>query len=380
MLTPAKLFWIRLKQHYRYMGKSLHTIADWTVWLYIIVPALFIFSGLYIELWTKLPEWSYVMRWELIIVAVSSMMLYFQVHIGVEEADRLVLLQHRDWHMKLKRYGYAYSVILLLVRLLLVMGLLLPFIKGTTDLSNEQLLLLLGYSVIAGMTMLTINHYFNKSGAWWRKMLRTMQRTFIVGIIYVLPAALYMLGFLTMPYMLVATGVLFFVLIVLIYHFMTKSFNYGQQLEQEQEKRARFTGMLLSQVEEQTQSTKRLKKPWIFRSSQRLFKSTDQRFVVTELRIKAMLRSKQLLQAWIILIAVGSYAIFLVGGSGGWAVVVGIYYLQRFALKLQWDEWVKRDYLSLYIKEQLAGYKLSQNILSIPALIIWIVIAILCSI
>jgi len=379
MLTPTKLFCIRLLQHYRYMGKSLKTIADWTVWLYILIPGLFIFSGLYIELWTRLPEWSHNVRWELIMIAVLGLMMNTQVHIGVDEADRLILLQHQGWLIKLKRYGYVYSVVMLLLRMSLVFTLLLPFILGTTELTSDQLQLLLAYSAVVGLLQLAINHYFAKAGSWWRRTLRIGLRALLLAVIYVFPVALYLLEQWSFKYMFGALVVLILLTFGLIYRYMTTVFHYGQQLEQEQAKRARFTGMLLSQVEE-NKSTKRLKKPWFYRSSQRIFKSDNISVVVAELRFKAMLRSKALLQAWIMLTAVGSLAIILVGGISSWVVVAGLLLLKRSVLKMQWNQWIQSDYISLYVKEQYAAYKLSQHVLTVPGLFIWIVIAIICSI
>jgi len=379
MLTPAKLFWIRLLQHYRYIGKSLKTTADWTVWLYILIPALIIFSGLYVELWTRLPEWSLNMRWEMIMIAVLGLMMNTQVHIGVDEADRLILLQHQGWLIKLKRYGYIYSVVMLLLRMSFAFTLLLPFILGTTELTSDQLQLVLAYSVVVGILTLAINHYFAKAGSWWRRTLRKGLRALLLAVIYVVPVVVYMLEQWSFTYMLGALVVLLLFTIGVVYRYMTTAFHYGQQLEQEQATRARFTGMLLSQIEE-NKSTKRLKKPWIYRASQRILKSDHISVVVAELRFKAMLRSKALLQAWIMLVAIGSYAIILVGGVGSWVVVIGLLFLKRTALSLQWEQWIKSDYISLYVKEQYAAYKLSQRMLIVPGLIIWIVIAIICSI
>lgn len=378
MLTPAKLFWIRLKQHYVYIGKSLRTTTDWTVWLYIIVPALFIFSGLYIELWTKLPNWSYSLRWDFILIAMFSFIFSAQVHIGVDEADRLVLLQHRSWMIRLKRYGYMYSALIMVIRLLLVFLLLLPFLLGTSAIQQTDMLLLLLYSAVAGFLLLTLNHYFVQAGKWRRKLVRALQRSMLLGAVYVFPVYGYIALFWGQTYMLAVFAALLILTLLMLYRYMTTPFHYPQQLQEEQSKRAGFTGILLSQVEEK-RASKRLKRPWVFRSSQRLFKSSHAAAVITELRVKALLRSLPLLQVWLLMLAAGSYAIILVGGSGGWVVVAGLLILKRTWLKLQWEQWVSSEYLALYVKNQSGAYKLSQHVLTVPDLLVWIIVALICS-
>jgi len=111
-----------------------------------------------------------------------------------------------------------------------------------------------------------------------------------------------------------------------------------------------------------------------------MFKSDELSVVVTELRVKAWLRSASLLQGWLMLTAAGSVAIILVGDISSWVVVAGLVLLKRSVLKMQWDQWIQSDYISLYVKEQYAAYKLSQHVLTVPGLLIWIVIAIICSI
>ena len=93
-----------------------------------------------------------------------------------------------------------------------------------------------------------------------------------------------------------------------------------------------------------------------------------------------MLRSAALLQGWAMIVGLGSYAIILVGGVGSWAVIIGLVLMKRAVLSLQWGQWIKSDYISLYVKEQYAAYKLSQRVLIAPGLFIWIVVAIICSI
>lgn len=374
MLTPNRLFFVRLKQHVRYIAKSLRSVLDWTVWLYVLVPLLFIASGLYIELWTRIPAWANDIPWSLMLItAVSFLLLNAKPHIGVEEADQLILLQHKQWLQRVKQLGLVYSVIMAALRLLILYAVLLPYLMIVAELSKAVLLELLLYSICTSLIMLIVNQYLIKEGKWWMRLIRSGVRSIVLAVVWVLPAFGYTVQLWPLHYFIIASAV---IAIVLAWRYAVTPLAYARQLRQEQEFRLRLTSVLLSQVHE-TKSSKRRKRPWIFRKSQRLFKRSDAHYVISELRIKAILRSPSLLQIWGLMIVVGSYAITLVDGVGVWVIVAGLVFIKRSWLHMQWEHWRTEDYLQLYLTEAYAAKKLSQRLLMGPGLAIWTIIALL---
>lgn len=373
MLTPTKLYFIRLKQHVRYIFKSVNSVLDWTVWIYFVIPMLVVATGMYVDLWRKFPLWAMEIRWDLsLVAAIGFLLLSAKLHIGVEEADQLILFQHERWLRVIKQWALGYSAIMVTVRMLLVMTLLLPFLLQTAGLSAAALIPLLLYSIVAAVVMLVINYQLNKGGKWWLRLLRSILRSILVALIWLLPAYGAVAGQWQLPYFFIALGLIAF---FLVWRYAATSLAYGQQLRQEQEFRMKLTGALLSQVQEK-QPSRRRKKPWIFGKSQRLFKRADVASVISELRIKAMLRTPSLLQVWATILATGSYALILVDGIGKVVVMAGLLFITRVWLHLQWEQWKTEQYLQIYLPETNKAKKLSQNLLTIPGLLIWLIVVI----
>jgi ABC-2 type transport system permease protein len=374
MLTPTRLFFIRLKQHARYIAKSVNSVLDWSVWLYLVVPMLVIGLGLYVDLWRQFPDWAININWEWpLIAAVGFLLVSAKPYIGVAEADQLLLLQNERWFKVMKQWALGYSSLMAVIRLLLLMFLLLPFLVQASGFTIPELLPLLLYSFVITIIMLISHSYFNKRGKWWMKLLRSLARSTIVAVLWVLPAYGYTADLWKLNYFLFG---LMAMMLYFIRRYAATPLPYAQQLQQEQEFRMRLTGALLSQVQE-NKSSKRWKKPWVFRKSQRLFRRGDSVYTISELRIKALLRSFSLLQVGLTIIAAGSYAIILVDGIGALVVIVGLVVVMRTWLHLHWEQWRKEQYLLLYIAEGQEAKKaktLSTHLLTVPALLVWLVV------
>jgi len=293
--------------------------------------------------------------------------------VGVAEADQLILLQHESWFKVMKQWGLLYSVVMTAAGQLLILIILLPFLVQGGNYTTDELLPLQVYSVGSAIIMYTISPYFYKRGKWWARLLRSSLRSLIVALLWVLPAYGYSAGLWKLDYIFIA---LLLVILLCLWRYVTVKLPFALQLQQEQEFRSNLTGVLLSQVQE-NKPTKRRKKPWVFSKSQRLFKRSDLVYSISELRIKALLRSLSVLQVGLSIIASGSYAIILVDGYGALAVVIGLVLVKRVWLHLQWEQWTKEQYLQLYVKEseqRKRAKSLSTNLLMIPGLLIWLAV------
>jgi len=377
MLTPTKLLFIRLRQHVRYITKALNSVLDWSVWLYIVVPLLVVAIGLYADLWRQFPDWALNIGWEWIYIAIINLFLIgAKPFVGVAEADQLILLQHDRWYKVMKQWGLLYNGLMTIIRLALILIILLPFLVLGSGFTVADLLPLQLYSLGSTIMMYSISPYFYKRGKWWARLLRSSLRSLITVVIWAVPAYGYMVNLWKLDYIFIA---LLLVILGCTWRYFTGKLPFALQLQQEQEFRSNLTGILLSQVQEQ-KSTKRKKKPWIFRKSQRLFKSSDYVYTVCELRIKALLRSLSVLQVGLTIIASGSYAVFLVDGFGALVVVIGLVLVKRVWLHLQWEQWSKEQYLQLYLKDSEGTKRaksLSTNLLTIPGLFIWLAIMVI---
>src|SRR5665647_3485735 len=57
MLTPAKLFFIRLAAHRKFQWSVFRLVVDWIIALYFIVPAFVVLGFQYHYWWLAAPAW-----------------------------------------------------------------------------------------------------------------------------------------------------------------------------------------------------------------------------------------------------------------------------------------------------------------------------------
>ena len=95
--------------------KVWRTALDWTVWLYFIVPGLWLGGGTYLEIWhhpaswlTGMPLWAGE-RLPLFLIFLGRLRTF------TEEADVLFLLQKQTWGRGLKLRGFGYTAFMLLL-------------------------------------------------------------------------------------------------------------------------------------------------------------------------------------------------------------------------------------------------------------------------
>lgn len=119
-------FKARLRHSWKAQYEMVQIIADWTVLLYIILPAAVIGSFLYHSLWIHVAS------------SIHTIPLAFYFVVGVivnhtgsyrtftQEADVVFLLKHKKLLYALKKWGYIYSVCIHVMKNLIFTFLLLP--------------------------------------------------------------------------------------------------------------------------------------------------------------------------------------------------------------------------------------------------------------
>ncbi|QAV21267.1 Tat pathway signal protein [Paenibacillus chitinolyticus] len=129
-MTPAKLFKRRLLDDWTYQYRILRTAVDWTVAVYLIVPAL-IFASIYYSAWLRTPpEWFGYIPASLVAVFLYLFAWSGTVRFFIEEADQLFLVRSEGWMPAIKRRGLLYSLALQALTTALLAGALLPLLRA----------------------------------------------------------------------------------------------------------------------------------------------------------------------------------------------------------------------------------------------------------
>ena len=108
-MTSMQLFKKRCFHNFRFQIRAWRMGIDWTVLLYLLVPAVIVAIAVYRSWWVELPKWMEMLPFEgfLFLFYVFSWM--GSVRLFIEEADELFLLQNRAFYQSLRRWGMLYS-------------------------------------------------------------------------------------------------------------------------------------------------------------------------------------------------------------------------------------------------------------------------------
>ncbi|OWV35895.1 transporter [Bacillus spizizenii] len=142
-MNGRTLFFRRLFDYYRYQFKVFHAVIDWTVALYIVLPALAFVIYQYIDLMNGrglFYEWSEMMEWRWLYAVCVLIVCTGSIHTFLMEADKVFLLQKKEIIYQLKQYALMYSFFVTLAKWLLFFFIVLPFISHITLAESTALL------------------------------------------------------------------------------------------------------------------------------------------------------------------------------------------------------------------------------------------------
>ncbi|CUB17137.1 Bacterial ABC transporter protein EcsB [Bacillus subtilis] len=142
-MNGRTLFFRRLFDYYRYQFKVFHAVIDWTVALYIVLPALAFVIYQYIDLMNGrglFYEWSEMMEWRWLYAVCVLIVCTGSIHTFLMEADKVFLLQKKEIIYQLKQYALMYSFFVTLAKWQLFFFIVLPFISHITLAESTALL------------------------------------------------------------------------------------------------------------------------------------------------------------------------------------------------------------------------------------------------
>lgn len=138
----------RLFDYYKYQFKVLHAVIDWTVALYIVLPAIAFVIYQYIDLMNGrglLYEWSEVAEWRWLYAVCGLIMFTGSIRTFLMEADKVFLLQKKEIIYQLKRYALLYSFLVTMAKWLLLFFIVLPLISHSVHITFAETTALLCY-------------------------------------------------------------------------------------------------------------------------------------------------------------------------------------------------------------------------------------------
>ncbi len=370
-MTGQRLFLRRFKVRQKQQLKAWNSVLDWSVWIYLVVPGIFIGCGLYMELWTKeLPQWSIDLPWQWFAhITLFIVFLTNRAAIFVEPADRLFLMQSTSWMNILRFCCLLWTALHTSLLYMMVLVPFLPFLHRLYDYSLWQFTYA-GLQVwLFGLIFIYLEHgLVSKSGLnGWRKIAAEIVMAGLVGVLFFMTSLIY----------LDANGLVLLVAgavaAVLLLGVLRIPMNVEQQIERSEKMKSKTTELLMSQVIEK-KPVIRLSRPWVWRTSQKIFRSSDPGAALAELRIKAYVRKLAHVQHMASFLSVSLAALILAPKEAAFVLVPCFMLIAVSWLRAQWGQWITEEFIQQYPwteRQKNYGIVLSRCILLLPASALW---------
>ncbi|MFT4399685.1 ABC transporter permease [Bacillus sp. SW14] len=311
-MNGRSLFFRRLFDYYRYQFKVLHAVIDWTVALYIVLPALAFVIYQYIDLMNGrglFYEWSEVMEWRWLYAVCVLIVCTGSIHTFLMEADNVFLLQKKELIYQLKRYALVYSFLVTLGKWLLLFFIVLPFISHSVHITLAESAALLCY--LFGLHMFFLSLKQDRI----RKPRSISGRVAEILVRAVLFAGSAGLIIFTEWGLLALFGILFFIFVFVRSLKKTASFSaFEAEVTEEKKSRLALAGlvMMMSQEAGMPKVKDRMRrKPLLFRNSRRIFKKRTIYTGYKELFFKVLLRNGEYIRRMCMLLSAFAVLIFV---------------------------------------------------------------------
>ncbi|MFT8322889.1 MAG: ABC transporter permease [Bacillus sp. (in: firmicutes)] len=302
-MNSFTLFSTRLIQNCRYQYNVIKKVLDWTVLVYLVLPAVVIFSFIYRGWWHTPPLWMESISFSFVSLFFYCFCWIGRIHTFVLEADKVFLIKKYSLFNRMKKWGYLYSIFKHISGIAVLTSLALPYLFLVCHWSVGQIVQLFFalYSlklwiILFKFFLLEWNNKFLKSGC--RVVL------FCIGIF------IWFLLLSDKPFIPLLLLMMFiFHPMVYFYKIKTRS-SFDQMMIEEKKAKLSSTSLILQlsmQVEKPSYSMR--EKPLFNRKSRRIFHKRTGVTGFLELFIKVFIRNSSYWSSYIRIIAVTTTAI-----------------------------------------------------------------------
>lgn len=309
-MNSFKIFFDRVKRDGVFQYNIIKSVADWTVLLYMIIPAVAIAVSIYCSWWRELPPWTEQLPFSLWASIAFLICLVPRYRTYVQEADSVFLVHHRSLFLSMKTWAYFYSIMKALLQMMLFIVAVLPFLLKVYSFTVTEVVSFACFYMAVLLVSMSVKAILFRRFSGWRRYL--MGGGCVVFL-------LIMNGFLLkdLSTHLFFSSIILVLLIVVsffLYYPRVKSTAYFQyEYAEENEERLRYMNLIFaaSPTLEKPKSIKR-KKPILYRHSRRIFKERSSVNGFIELFLKVILRNHEYLSGYYQLFSVTVIAVLFI--------------------------------------------------------------------
>ncbi|QWU44966.1 ABC transporter permease [Bacillus sp. NP247] len=343
-----KQFYKRLRHELQRKWKSIRSVTDWTVALYIIIPAL-IFMGIYYRsLWMETLSMEETIYFGLGLLAFYFVTYSRGVRSFFEQADSLFLISYPTHMRKLIQYGMIYTFIRIAITNVMVVVVMLPVLMKSIGATKIQIILFWTFFTVFRFMLSLLTRFIHiRVGKRWvlwiiKNVIFSMNLSFFgMSLFFTYKNPFYSILFI---------GLAVFLIIVLVKEKMNYKNYFFKEVEKEKEESMRWTSGIMQVGGHAAKPSSSNKKPWMFpRSKKILGKKADSRIV--ESFLKEFFRTSSARIFYIQIVCISAVGIIM---SPRWIAAIILVFalvaISRYA-RDYWNEFTKRMFLHLYCAE-----------------------------
>ncbi|GAB6600045.1 ABC transporter permease [Bacillus cereus] len=343
-----KQFYKRLRHELGRKWKSIRSITDWTVALYIIIPAL-IFMGIYYRsLWMEELAIGETVFFGLGLLAFYVITYARGVRSFFEQADSLFLISYPVHMKKLIQYGMTYTFIRIAITNVVVVVAMLPVLMKSIGVTKIQVVLFWLFFTIFRFLLALLTRFIHvRVGKRW--LLWIIKNVIFSISLSFLGMSLFLI-YKNPFYSILCIGLVVFLIIALIKEKLNYRNSFFKEVEKEKEESMRWTSGIMQVGGHAAKPSSSNKKPWMFpRSKKFLGKKTDDRIV--ESFLKEFFRTSSAGIFYIQIVCISAISIVM---SPRWIAAIilafALFVISRYA-RDYWAEFAKKMFLHLYCDE-----------------------------
>ncbi|WP_102274214.1 ABC transporter permease [Cytobacillus massiliigabonensis] len=337
-MSSWRLFRDRYIRNRKFQFGVIRSIADWTIIIYLFIPAILFIIFQYRSWWVELPGWIESIPFGFVFMLLFLLSWNGSIRTYVEEADKVFLIKIKSLFFGMKKWGYICSLFSQSLVTAIIFLILLPFLRNHFILSWLEIGALLFSLIGLKALIMLVKYHLHKIDKRLKKLAFS---------ILLFTALSWLSQFI---YLLWDKGALFFVclssivLLTVSIYFSLKSIQKLSAIDHEidmnrtdKTKNIELIFILSNEIEKPI-VTKRTK-PLLFRRSKRILKKRTQVNGFIELFLKVFLRNRSYVISYFQIISVGTVAIVLIPPL--WIKVIiffGFLIMMNSWLSLVWNK------------------------------------------
>jgi ABC-2 type transport system permease protein len=302
-MKVRKLFFNRVIEEWRFQWGVLHSVLDWTIQLYFLVPALIIVPLVYMDVWRNIDYyWNSTIPFFFLLSFILLLLCRGNFRTYLQEADLLHLIQQQKLIYGLKLGGFYLSLVQLLIGQLIIFIICLPVLFMRYSFSSWHIFCLFISISAFRMVVLTLKKVLDRP--IWKWVFFTLVLTgFAVLILNTNTLVTGILGLI----------VNLFIIWLHTYKLLATRRLFSKEIDIERTEKIKLIKFILhfsNPVEKE--NTFLSKKPiLLFRNSKRLFKNRTKINGLTEISLKSLLRHRQNLVSYFQILFITSFALIV---------------------------------------------------------------------